>query len=103
MSNEITAPIAGPADTMVAFEAVIKRFGGTGGQPDFTALDGVDLTVAKGGITGIIGRSGAGKSTLIRLVNGLEKTTSGRVVVRSEEHTSELPSLMRISYAVFGL
>ncbi|WP_374730683.1 methionine ABC transporter ATP-binding protein [Aliirhizobium terrae] len=66
---------------MVSFEGVIKRFGGTGGQPAFTALDGIDFSVAHGAIAGIIGRSGAGKSTLIRLVNGLEKATSGKVVV----------------------
>jgi D-methionine transport system ATP-binding protein len=64
---------------MVAFEGVTKRFGD--GAQSFTALDGVDLTVGRGEITGIIGRSGAGKSTLIRLVNGLEKASSGRVVV----------------------
>ncbi len=71
-------PVAVPTP-MVSFEAVTKRFGNDSNQ--FTALDGVDLTVARGAITGIIGRSGAGKSTLIRLVNGLEKATSGRVVV----------------------
>ncbi|TCV59094.1 D-methionine transport system ATP-binding protein [Neorhizobium sp. R1-B] len=65
---------------MVSFEAVTKRFGSSE-QNQFLALDGVDLSVARGAITGIIGRSGAGKSTLIRLVNGLEKATSGRVVV----------------------
>jgi D-methionine transport system ATP-binding protein len=86
MSNQTTAaPVAEPVGTMVAFEAVTKSFGGGGGQPAFTALDGVDLTVAKGAITGIIGRSGAGKSTLIRLVNGLEKASSGRVVVDGVE------------------
>ena len=70
---------------MVEFEAVTKRFGGANGQNAFTALDGIDLMVAKGAITGIIGRSGAGKSTLIRLVNGLEKASSGRVVVDGVE------------------
>ena len=35
----------------------------------------------QGSILGVIGRSGAGKSTLIRLVNGLEKPTAGRVIV----------------------
>ncbi len=34
-----------------------------------------------GAITGIIGRSGAGKSTMLRMVNGLERPTSGRVLV----------------------
>ncbi len=66
---------------MVAFEGVTKHFGGTNGQPAFTALGGIDYVVPKGAITGIIGRSGAGKSTLIRLVNGLELPTSGKVLV----------------------
>ncbi|MBW8284945.1 MAG: methionine ABC transporter ATP-binding protein [Rhizobium sp.] len=66
---------------MVAFEGVTKRFGGTRGQAAFTALAGVDYSVPKGSITGIIGRSGAGKSTLIRLVNGLELPSTGKVLV----------------------
>ena len=69
------------ADAMVVFENVTKRFGGQNGEAAFTALGGVDLSVPRGSITGIIGRSGAGKSTLIRLVNGLETLTSGRVLV----------------------
>lgn len=68
---------------MVAFEGVTKRYGD--GAQAFTALGGIDMTVGRGEITGIIGRSGAGKSTLIRLVNGLEKATSGRVVVDGTE------------------
>ncbi len=67
--------------TMVAFQGVTKRFADRGGQGEFTALAGVDYTVPKGAITGIIGRSGAGKSTLIRLVNGLEVPSSGSVLV----------------------
>ena len=45
------------------------------------ALAGIDLKVASGEIFGIIGHSGAGKSTLVRLINLLERPTSGRVVV----------------------
>lgn len=69
------------ADPMVVFDAVTKTFGGSGSQPAFRALAGVDFIVPRGGISGIIGRSGAGKSTMIRLVNGLERPTSGKVVV----------------------
>jgi len=68
---------------MVTFEGVTKRYGSAADA--FLALDGVDMTVGRGAITGIIGRSGAGKSTLIRLVNGLEKASSGRVVVDGTE------------------
>jgi D-methionine transport system ATP-binding protein len=81
INENASSPDVAPAEPMVRFEGVTKRFGGTRGQPAFTALDGVNFSVAHGAIAGIIGRSGAGKSTLIRLVNGLEKPTAGRVVV----------------------
>ena len=67
----------------ICLESVSKVYPGRHGGPAVAALDGVDLSVARGEIVGVIGRSGAGKSTLIRLVNGLEKPTSGRVVVDS--------------------
>ena len=53
-----------------------------------TALDGIDLSVGRSEILGVIGRSGAGKSTLIRLVNGLEKPSSGRITVAGIEISS---------------
>ncbi|MGI6855469.1 methionine ABC transporter ATP-binding protein [Mesorhizobium sp. 1B3] len=68
-------------DASVAFEGVSKHFAASGESATFTALNNVSLTVSRGSITGIIGRSGAGKSTLIRLVNGLEKPSSGKVLV----------------------
>ncbi len=46
-----------------------------------TALSGLDLSIHKGEIFGVIGHSGAGKSTLIRLINLLERPTSGDVYV----------------------
>ncbi|GAA1993809.1 methionine ABC transporter ATP-binding protein [Isoptericola halotolerans] len=45
------------------------------------AVDGVTLDIAAGEVFGVIGYSGAGKSTLVRLVNALETTTAGSVVV----------------------
>jgi D-methionine transport system ATP-binding protein len=66
----------GPA---VVFDRIGKVFGNS---PDAApALANVELQVARGEVFGIIGRSGAGKSTLLRLVNGLEKPTSGAVSV----------------------
>ena len=50
-------------------------------QQTFTALSDISLKIEAGEIYGIIGYSGAGKSTLIRLLNGLEKPTSGDVSV----------------------
>ncbi|BBV68040.1 methionine ABC transporter ATP-binding protein [Kluyvera ascorbata] len=55
------------------------------GKASITAVDSVNLSVEQGQIYGIIGYSGAGKSTLIRLLNGLEKPTSGSVVINGQD------------------
>ena len=74
---EAAAPAGGSA---VAFEHVGKVFASSRGPA--AALRDVTLNVRRGEVFGIIGRSGAGKSTLLRLVNGLERPTSGRVRVQ---------------------
>lgn len=58
----------------------IKKVYQTGAGP-VEALTDVSLSIRQGEIFGVIGYSGAGKSTLIRLINLLEKPTSGRVSV----------------------
>ncbi|QPM90527.1 methionine ABC transporter ATP-binding protein [Pseudooceanicola algae] len=68
----------------ITFDAVGKTFPKKGGG-NVMALEGISLSVEPGTITGIIGRSGAGKSTLLRMVNGLEKPTSGQVVVAGRD------------------
>jgi D-methionine transport system ATP-binding protein len=64
---------------IIEFTGVTKSFSTPSGT--VTAVDNVDLAIEEGEIFGIIGYSGAGKSTLVRLINGLERITSGRVVV----------------------
>lgn len=59
------------------------------------ALAGVDLRVKSGDIYGIIGRSGAGKSTLIRMLNLLERPSSGQVWVRGRDITTLSESQLR--------
>ncbi|WP_330999166.1 methionine ABC transporter ATP-binding protein [Oryzicola mucosus] len=66
---------------MVSFDLVSKTFDGGSSETGFAALSNVNLDIEKGSTTAIIGRSGAGKSTLIRMVNGLEKPSRGRVLV----------------------
>ena len=51
------------------------------------ALDGINLSIDKGEIFGIIGMSGAGKSTLVRCINLLERPTSGAVIVEGQDIT----------------
>ncbi len=59
----------------------LKKVFNVPGSGELVALDGIDLTIAKGEIYGIIGLSGAGKSTLIRCVNRLETPTDGKILV----------------------
>ena len=68
---------------MIVLRNVSKIFNARSGP--VTAVDNVNLQVEQGQIYGIIGYSGAGKSTLIRLLNGLEKPTSGSVVVAGQD------------------
>ena len=50
----------------------------------FEACKNINLSVEAGDVYGIVGYSGAGKSTLVRLINALEKPTSGQVVVKGK-------------------
>ena len=80
-TNTLISP--GAADTgaepMVTIDNVSKIFGK--GKKEVAAVKNVSLTVKKGEIFAIIGYSGAGNSTLVRLINGLESTTSGTLTV----------------------
>ena len=65
--------------TRIEFRNITKVF--KNNKTETKALDDVSLTVEPGEIVGIIGFSGAGKSTLVRMINGLDKPTSGRLLL----------------------
>ncbi|MDN4608815.1 methionine ABC transporter ATP-binding protein [Sporosarcina highlanderae] len=71
---------------MIQLKDVNKKFGI--GPKTIVAVDKVNLEIEEGEIFGIIGYSGAGKSTLIRLLNGLEKPSSGTVKIAGYEMSS---------------
>jgi ABC-2 type transport system ATP-binding protein len=72
----VSAPPTPAGDgTVLEARGLVKRF------RDFTAVDGMDLTVLRGDVYGFLGPNGSGKSTTIRMVLGLVRPTAGTVRV----------------------
>jgi len=75
-----------PSGTLIAIEKVSKHY-----QRDalvIRVLDGIDITIDRGDFLGLMGPSGSGKTTLLNLIAGIDRPTSGRVVVDGKEISS---------------
>ena len=71
--------------TVLRVENIDVNFGGV------HALHALSLEVDAGRITGLIGPNGAGKTTLFNVITGLQKPTSGRVLIQEKDVTSNRP------------
>jgi len=67
---------------MVELRGVARRFDG---KRQVTALDGIDLAVARGEMVSIVGPSGSGKSTLLNLIGGLDRPSAGTVLIDGQD------------------
>jgi len=67
------------SETILSVENVSKRFAGR------VALEGVDMDVARGSMTGVIGPNGSGKSTLFNIIAGTLRPDEGRVSVAGRD------------------
>ena len=70
-------------EELIKFKKVKKTY--QVGEKNFNALDGVDFSINKGEFVVILGPSGAGKSTLLNLLGGMDKATSGDIIIGEEK------------------
>ncbi len=85
---------------MLEVEGVTKTF--FEDKKRIIALDGVNLSVEHGEFVCVVGPSGCGKSTLLRIIAGLEKADSGRVLLLGQPVTQPTPKMTMI-FQLFGL
>jgi ABC-2 type transport system ATP-binding protein len=85
----MSGPATGPNVGIVArADGIVKDFGG-----EKPALGGVDILVASGKVTGLVGPDGAGKTTLIRILAGLMTPNEGKVDILGAAPAQRLDSI----------
>jgi putative ABC transport system ATP-binding protein len=70
---------------IIEIKDLVKIYDNTAVQ--VTAVDQVNLTIEKGEFTAIVGPSGSGKTTLLNMIGGLDKPTSGQILVENVDIT----------------
>ena len=86
---------------MIEFKDISKQYELKG--QTLHALNQINLSIPTGSIFGIIGYSGAGKSTLIRLINLLERPSSGQIIINGTDFTALDAKTLRQERANIGM
>jgi putative ABC transport system ATP-binding protein len=79
-----SAPL--PAAPLIVCENLVKIY--KVADLEVLALQGLDLTVQRGELMGIVGASGSGKTTLLNCLGGLDKPTAGTILVNGRSLTT---------------
>jgi putative ABC transport system ATP-binding protein len=85
VANPRTGGSGARSAVAAAARQVVKSYGS--GETRVVALDHVDVEIARGAFTAIMGPSGSGKSTLMHCLAGLDSVTEGRIWVGEQEIT----------------
>jgi putative ABC transport system ATP-binding protein len=68
-----------PSDVLIDLRAIVKEYQTEAGP--FLALRGIDLEVHPGEFVSVVGKSGSGKSTLINMITGIDRPTTGEIII----------------------
>lgn len=84
--------------TAIRMENIVKTYGET------RVLNGLSLSIEEGTFLTVVGSSGCGKTTLLKMINGLIKPDSGKIMVKGQDlEQADLISLRRsIGYSIQG-
>jgi len=73
-------------EPLVVVEHVTRQYSSAAGT--VTALNDVSFAIAPGELVALVGRSGSGKTTLLNCVGGLDRPTSGRILIEGKDATA---------------
>ena len=100
-AGQIQACAAPGIFSMIDLRGITQTYQGSQGPVE--ALRGIDLHITPGEVFGIIGKSGAGKSSLVRVINLLNRPTTGQVIVGGRDLTQLNDAELRAARRDIGM
>jgi len=68
---------------MIYLKNIVKKY--KSGNEEISALNGISIKIKSGELTVILGPSGSGKSTMLNLLGGMDRPTSGQILINDED------------------
>ncbi|HAH19241.1 MAG TPA: macrolide ABC transporter ATP-binding protein [Eubacterium sp.] len=68
---------------MIYLKNIVKKY--KSGNEEISALNGISIEIKSGELTVILGPSGSGKSTMLNLLGGMDRPTSGQILINDED------------------